>query len=252
MLSVNEIIVPRSDSIVPVTPNAIVKVPHASSQPNPGGDGDAESSDGGSESDYQSFPDSSDDEADADAEGSRAERDSREHERRLVLEAAGLIVKQEADARPRPRLHKRSARIAAPVRSSSTSSVSAHKELPPVPDPSPVDQVDRVDDAFERYETFKKSHGDENLKRLSVVSTTTDSLSSPPLSPSLTPSHSRDGESRGYSNLLDFLGRNKTPASDAEKSRSKLVISGPILNPSDTPARENSPAFGSVRAHLPL
>lgn len=48
-----------------------------------------------SDSDYLSFDES-------DAEETEAERKAREHERQLVLEAAGLIVKEDVKPPPRP------------------------------------------------------------------------------------------------------------------------------------------------------
>jgi hypothetical protein len=199
--------------------------------------------------DYFSIADADDSEQEDDMEEETdADWDAREKERQLVLEAAGLIVNQ--DVKPPPRLARaRSARQrrpppVAPHRSSIISNSSV-KDLPPVPD-SPADSSPRLDDAFDRYESFKHTQGSSN--RLSVASSFETAPSSPGGSPaiSFSTSISKDGESRPKSHLLNFLGR-RTPASDGAEKRT-LIISGPILNQSDSPSRENSPAFGSVRS----
>lgn len=202
-----------------------------------------------SDEDYFSVADSEDEQVETDADW-----EAREKERQRVLEAAGLIVNE--DVKPPPRLERtRSARKrrtppAAPHRSSIISD-SSSKDLPPVPDPepSPVDHSTRLDDAFDRYETFKQqAQQTPNSNRLSVASsfeTAQSSLGSPAVS--LAPSTSglsKDGEGRSYSHLLNFLGR-KTPGSDGPEKRT-LTISAPIMNNPDSPSRENSPAFGSV------
>lgn len=202
------------------------------------GPDEEENSSSSSNSDYQSFSDS-DEETDEPHKDTKAELDSREHERQLVLEAAGLVVKRDAEPPARVR---RPAPLA-PTRPSTVSTTPSSKDLPPLPSPSPVD---KLDDAYERYETFKATHGDLNLKRLSSI-LPSDSPQSPPHTPvhPLTPSASRDSENRGYSNFFHFLGRSRTPTLDVDR-RPALVISGPILNPNDLPVRESSPAFGSV------
>lgn len=205
-----------------------------------------------SDSDYLSFDES-------DAEETEEERKAREHERQLVLEAAGLIVKEDVKPPPRPPRpprrsrsgsgHKRRPPPAAPRRASVISNTS-FKDLPPIPEPDPIDHATRLDDAFDRYESFRSAHGDFN--RLSVASMEAPPSPTASLTPSttLTVSPSRDSnistnETRGYSHLLHFLGR-KTPQ---ETERRTLTISAPMMiNPPDggTP-RENSPAFGTVR-----
>jgi actin cytoskeleton-regulatory complex protein PAN1 len=184
--------------------------------------------------------DDDEDDRDTDTSDSQAEREAREHERQLVLDAAGLVVRQ--DAGPRPR--KRRPPPAVPFRASVIFPESADKGLPPLPE---LDPVGRVDDAFERYENFRKAFGDASINHLSVASTT-EMHPSPPLSPpvSLAPSGSRDSEGRGYSNLFYLFGRNKTPTAETERARTSLLISGPISNPNNLPHRESSPAFGSV------
>ncbi|KIK68649.1 hypothetical protein GYMLUDRAFT_36129 [Collybiopsis luxurians FD-317 M1] len=197
-----------------------------------------------SDSDYNSFEDS-DDEGSAVPE-TQEERNTREHERQMVLEAAGLIVKK--DAKPPPRPPKRKPRRpppAAPQRQS-ISSISS-KDLPPVPEAE--SNATRLDDAFERYEAFRLAQSDMGSNRLSVASFET-TTSSPTTSVAMSAAPSKESESRSYSAILNFLGRAKTPV-DSEPRRT-LTISAPILSnpPSDDPARSTSPAFGSSWASL--
>jgi hypothetical protein len=106
-----------------------------------------------------------------------------------------------------------------------------------VPEP---DVATRLDDAFDRYETFRGHH----QNRLSVASVETNLASPTAASPStMTTSSSGGSEGRGYSHLLHFLGR-KTP-SEADR---RPTISGPILQTPENggSSRSNSPAFGSV------
>ncbi len=156
----------------------------------------------------------------------KAEREAREHERQLVLEAAGLIVKQDVKPPPRPprkpKSSKRRPPPVAPERLSSNTSTSSLKGLPPVP-PTESETSAHLNDAFDRYEAFRYTHA--NVNRMSVASSMD---SAPPSSPTIstisqTPSKEGPGESR-YSSIMHFLGR-KTP--EAEK---RLVISAPILN----------------------
>lgn len=216
--------------------------------------------DSDSDSDYLSFDESDNEESDH--HDIKAEREAREHERQLVLEAAGLIVNQ--DVKPPPRLilmrnksnKKRRPPPTAP-RLSSRASTPSMKELPPVPPPGPesetepdqepIDHARRLDDAFDRYESFRKNQGTAS-NRMSVASSL--SLETVPASPttstmsSAAPSQSREGESRSYSSFLHFLGRSRTPV-EGEK-RTTLNISGPITHISNDPSRTNSPAFGTV------
>ena len=203
-----------------------------------------------SDEDYFSVTDANDSEdGDGIEEENDADWEAREKERQRVLEAAGLIVNE--DVKPPPRLARaRSARQRrppppAPQRSSIISNASS-KDLPSIPD-SPAENSPRLDDAFDRYESFKHTQGNSN--RLSVASSFETAPSSPGSSPSisLSPSMSRDGENRSKSHILNFLGR-RTPASDGPEKRT-LTISGPIIHQSDSPSRESSPAFGSVH-HL--
>ncbi|KAK0492066.1 hypothetical protein EDD18DRAFT_1080080 [Armillaria luteobubalina] len=193
-------------------------------------------------SDYLSF-------AESDIEDTypetKAEREAREHERQLVLEAAGLIVKQDVKPPPRPprkpKSGKRRPPPLAPERLSSNTSASSLKGLPPVP-PTESETSAHLNDAFDRYEAFRYTHA--NANRMSVASSMD---SAPPSSPTLSAvsqSPSKEGESR-YSSIMHFLGR-KTP--EAEK---RLVISAPILNSPETEfSRSASPAFGSSWASL--
>ncbi|KIK78082.1 hypothetical protein PAXRUDRAFT_17082 [Paxillus rubicundulus Ve08.2h10] len=135
------------------------------------------------------------------------------------------------------------------------------------------------DDAFERYEAFKKMQGVHNhlhmpvhaqqgppsANRMSVSSFDTASLalSSPPRSPaaSVTPSlrERESGESRS-SHFLSFLGRHARSATpDNDRERKITVISGPILHTPVSifsgggphgPPSEGSPVFGSSWASL--
>lgn len=204
-----------------------------------------------SDEDFYSVEDGVEDSEDEDDMQDQTDSDweAREKERQRVLEAAGLIVNH--DVKPPPRLERaRSARQRrppplAPQRSSVASNTSI-KDLPPVPerDHSPVDSITRLDDAFDRYEAFKQMQGVSN--RLSVASSFETAASTAPESPvvSLAPSTSQNGEHRTYSHLLNFLGR-RAPSNDNHE-RKTLTISSPILNRSESPSRENSPAFGSV------
>lgn len=208
---------------------------------------DAEDDDDSDSSDYLSF-----DESDAEDvyPETKAEREARAHERQLVLQAAGLIVTQDDNPPPRiirARSMKRRPPPAAPQRSS-TASLSSTKELPPVPQSElepepphePVDHAARLDDAFDRYESFKTTQGN----RMSVASVDTFS-SLPSISNSSTvPSPTKDSEAtKSYSHFLHFLGRTKTPEGER---RTTLNISAPIINGSEDSSRSPTPAFGTV------
>lgn len=193
------------------------------------------------------------DSEDEEEEETKADRAAREQERQLVLEAAGLIVKRDVNVVPPPRpVRRKSAKArrpapAAPTTRKSTmgsspSSPSAEKHLPPIPHPEPLDSAAHLDDAFERYESFRQSQIRTN--RLSVASMESGAPSSPTTSPMVS-SPSRDSETggRSYSHILSFLGR-KTPVAEG---RTMPVISAPILQPPlEDSNRPTSPAFGSV------
>jgi hypothetical protein len=219
-----------------------------------GESGDEDSDTESDSSDYLSFDES-------DSENvypeTKAEREARAHERQLVLEAAGLIVTQHDKPPPalvRARSYKRRPAPLAPHKRSVPSPVSPIKELPPVPqvaeDPEPelIDHAQRLDDAFDRYESFKNSQHASN--RMSIASTLSGETfpSSPAMSTS--PSRERDSEGKSYSHFLNFLGRSRTPEEkekEKERSTSKLNISAPIIQGSgeSDPGRAGSP-FGSV------
>jgi hypothetical protein len=192
-------------------------------------------------SDYYSLSSEESDESDSD-EIAGGRRIREEKERELVLQAAGLIVTQEAEQPPelaRSRsIRRRRPPPSAPQRAFAVTTTTT-KDLPPVPEPDPVDSVIRLDDAFDRYEAFRLARG--NVNRISVAS-----FDSGPPSPglSVSPSLSRDSESRSHSTLLNFLGR-KSPTTDPDR-RGIPHISAPIMINPTSPSRENSPAFGSV------
>ena len=224
------------------------------------------SGDDSSDSEYLSFSDS-DDEDEGQTEAQRkADREARVLERQRVLEAAGLIVKEDG-RRPPPRPVRRKAVLASlgkksrpppPVPSSAANRVSvistaSDKDLPPVPDRDrdrdrPTrDEFARLDDAFDRYEAFKLATGEGINNRLSIASSVdSSSLSPTPSSPqSLRHTKSQESENRSHSSWLHILGRSRTPVGESER-RVMPIISGPILSNESTPVRENSPTFGSV------
>lgn len=183
------------------------------------------------------------------------EREARESERVRVLQAAGIVIKEDGKERPPSPVRRRSSRKhrPAPARPSHSSnardsiaSIKSTRDLPPLPsvtdEAQSMDSVKpQLDDAYERYENFKQQLD----QRASIASY--DSISQP--SPDTVTSGSpKPQESKGrHSALLSFLGR-RTPVNDGERrSISSLVISGPILPESAAISRDNSPAFGSVR-----
>ncbi|KAJ7221504.1 hypothetical protein GGX14DRAFT_492415 [Mycena pura] len=187
------------------------------------------------DSDYDSF---SEEESESDSE-------AREHERQLVLEAAGLIVKKDVQPPPRPRSKRQAPRRPPPAAPDRSSVVSASsKELPSLPE---LDVAAGLDDAYDRYESFRGHH-----QRLSVASVETYQTSPTPSSPSMvsmSPTPSEGG--RGYAQLLHFLGR-KTPNEGDRAVDRKATISAPILQTPENGgvSRANSPAFGSSWASL--
>lgn len=204
-------------------------------------------SDSDSDSNYVSFDDIEDELDNT--------KETRERERQLVLEAAGLVVNQDVKPPPKQK-HRPAPPIPQPVSS-------RYKDLPLVPEPEEgpgreVENVDHeasLDDAFARYESFRNNQS--NLNRLSVISTDsgtllgspTTTISSYPMSMSHTQSGGSESSSR-YSHFLQFLkSGNKTP-----EGKPKLNISAPIMTLSvsnqsteqDVPSRSNSPSFGMV------
>ena len=179
----------------------------------------------------------SDSDSEDDEPNNEAERDARAYERQLVLEAAGLIVNKDVQPPPRPMRKKTGSKRrpppAAPQHKQHKHSHSHSKELPPVPEP--LDPTTHIDDAFDRYESFRQTQAN----RLSIASL--DSASSPTTSVTTSATSIREG---AYSQLKNFLGRNKTPVE--HEKRIMPVISAPILRP-QFEDRAQSPAFGSVR-----
>ena len=187
----------------------------------------------------------------------KAEKDARAIERQRVFEAAGLIITK-TDRKPPPRpVRRRSTRKRRPAPAVPQQPARKHDDaaperparkhdraapprparkhertmddLPPLPEPDVKDQSLRLDDAYERYEEFKKSNANKNRLSMASVDTTVSTTSSAPSpSPSLnilrTPSAEQDG--RSYSHFLHFFSR-RTPANDGE-GRIMPVISGPI------------------------
>lgn len=229
-----------------------------------------DSSEGWDDSDSDTDP--SDDEMTE--EQRQHEREQRELERIRVLEAAGLIIKQPAEGKkpPAPPVRRRSTKKGrrppptAPVPSLPATAFEQERELPPLPPPSPRA---RLDDAYERYEAFKyrESTISSSTNRDSAAFTVSDASSIPPSSPRLpvtpsmgtvslspttsTPSAVHESKSGGYTGLLSFLSRSKTPGEEKKTlniaSISAPMISAPLnVTAVATPTRENSPAFGSV------
>jgi actin cytoskeleton-regulatory complex protein PAN1 len=211
------------------------------------------------DSDYASLHD--DDESDSDSDldddypETSEERAAREKERQAVLEAAGLIVRRDVEPPPRPARKKSGSETtssrrrrpapAAPQRAS-ISSISS-KDLPPIPEPEPVDVNRHLDDAYDRYESFKKHKTSLSLHSIDLAPSVSPTASIATTS-TAGPSKETDSTPRAYSQILNFLGR-RTPANESE-SKPRLVISAPILSPppgaGQEPARGASPAFGTV------
>lgn len=254
----------RSDSTTPTGSNRIseVKANPADVRAEDGEDSEENDSDSESgDSDYMSFESSDDDDEGPSYPETKAEREARAHERQLVLEAAGLILKQDVKPPPRPPRRSRSKDKRrppplAPQRTTPTPSVAGNiqgkelPELPPaeleVPPARPRDPTQHLNDAFDRYEAFRGRASN----RLSVASFESGSMS-PMSASSMTPTTSKEGESasgKSYSGFLHFLGRSRTPVEN--ERRSTLVISAPIMNTEISSGgditRSVSPAFGSV------
>ncbi|KAF8638846.1 hypothetical protein AX17_001904 [Amanita inopinata Kibby_2008] len=205
-----------------------------------------------SASDYLSFEsDGGVDVADAKAEHEARER---ERERQKVLEAAGLIVTQ--DVRPPPELVRTRSKNtkhrpapAVPHRCSVRQNNSYTKDLPPVPDLELMDHATRLEDAFDRFESFRNQQLSNN--RLSVISTDSVNLAPPTTSTlgtnPLARTTSRENEGQGkYSHFLHFF---KTPEIE-KRSSSTLTISAPISGIPQDASRSGSPGFGTSWASL--
>ncbi|KAI9069473.1 hypothetical protein FKP32DRAFT_1617176 [Trametes sanguinea] len=216
-------------------------------------DDDSSGSDYVTASESESETDESEEEEQQSEEARREERQARAAERQRVLEAAGLIIKKEAQPPPRPvraRSHRRRRPApAVPERSPQIPS-SPSKDLPPVPESDSANTSLRLDDAFERYEAYRQNH--LALNRLSVASVESATSTTSPQSStfSLTPVPSEGGESRTHSFLSFFGHRSRTPVNDGE-ARVMPVISAPILQRESSPASsEGDAAFGSSWASL--
>jgi len=191
-----------------------------------------------SSSEYHSFDDDNDD-------GSI--RATRERERQLVLEAAGLIVQTDVGSPLRRRSTKRRPAPPAPDRKGRNDTENLAKDLPPIPAHVDIEDIEtqsttpepelsyeaRLDDAFARYEAFKNRQATPN--RLSVVSIDSSfgpASSSSSVGTAWNNSNVREPEGGRYTTFLNFL-RSKTPDIDARdvrrKSASTLNISAPII-----------------------
>lgn len=219
-----------------------------------------------SSSEYHSFDDDDD----------RSIRATRERERQLVLEAAGLIVQTDVGSPLRRRSTKRRPAPPAPDWKMRNDTENLAKDLPPIPAPVGIEDIEvqsttpepelsyeaRLDDAFARYEAFKNRQATPN--RLSVVSIEssfgpTSSLSS--VGTAGNNPNVREPEGGRYSNFLNFL-RSKTPDIDARevrrKSASTLNISAPIIqgpstnrqNPVEEVHNDADASFGMSWASL--
>ena len=270
----------RALSATPTTAAREIESQASPSQANQEIEQDGSNSEDSSEGwgDSDSDTESSEDE-EMTEEQRQHEREQRELERIRVLEAAGLIIQQPAEGKkpPVPPLRRRSTRKGrrpppvAPLSTLPAITLDRGRELPPIPPPSPRA---RLDDAYERYETFKNRQATMpgTTDRDSMAFTVSDASSIPPSSPripmtpgmgtvSLSPATSappavQESKSGGYTGLLSFLGRSKTPGEE-KKPLSVTSISAPMISApmpgaaTTTPTRENSPAFGSVRAISP-
>ena len=196
----------------------------------------------GSTSDYVSF--GSEDEADDNQPAT--ELQAREREKRMVLEAAGLIVDQ--NAKPPPTASPKTTEKVAPVvprRRTMRKSDPYIKDLPPLPD-APLDHATRLDDALERFKSIKDQQLSNN--RLSLISMDSVSSPSPTISStsSIPPSTARENEGQGrYSHFLQFLSGPKAQEPE-RKSISTLTISGPMSGVPDDRSGSASPKIGTV------
>ncbi|KAK2460698.1 hypothetical protein APHAL10511_007168 [Amanita phalloides] len=200
-----------------------------------------------STSDYVSF----ESEDEADATPAVVERQARERERQMVLEAAGLIVNK--SIQPPPVISpysKEKAAPAVPRRRSVRRGDPYRKDLPPLPDAEPMDHAARLDDAFGRFELYRNQHLSHN--RLSMISADSVSLSSPTISSTssttLSSTRGLEGQWR-YSHFLQFLSGLRVQEQE-KKSISTLTISGPISGVSADASRSMSPIFGTSWASL--
>ena len=219
-------------------------------------DSDESSSDDDSEDDSEheyvtaseSESDESDNEVEQSEEARRQERQAREAERQRVLEAAGLIIKEDHRRPPprpvRVRSHRRRPAPAVPERSKTTPSPSPTKDLPPLPSGDSRNPSFRLDDAYERYEAYRQSN--LAMNRLSIVSVESSTSTTSQSAPSVTPTTSESGEHRSHTSSFLNLFRSRTPGNDSGEAPARPVISGPILQGEQSPSLESDAAFGSV------
>jgi actin cytoskeleton-regulatory complex protein PAN1 len=229
----------------PTTPSpSSQSLPLSHGLPGETDDIDNESASDPTSSDYHSFSDSDTegDEAAMTEEERRLEHEMRAAERHLVLEAAGIVVKQDTTRRPPARLQRR--RSLTGVRPRHRPPPAPPSPIAPVPSNSPdLDKPQpptptqaHIDDAYERYEAFK-----QHAFRLSISSI------------EQLPDQDRGKDSVNPSvsygsRITQLLARARTP-----EARVMPTISAPILSTSSsgkgnpgTSAREDNPAFGSV------
>ncbi|KIL68468.1 hypothetical protein M378DRAFT_184914 [Amanita muscaria Koide BX008] len=223
------------DGVVYIVPATYVEVVE---------DGDDECSDH-STSDYLSFESDNDETGDLHA--------SSERERQMVLEAAGLIVNQEVNPPPATvrsisTLKKSQLPPIVPRRRTTRSGDPYKKDLPPLPDAEPMDHAARLDDAYERFESYRNQQLSTN--RLSLISTDS-SLHSPSSMKDGVPSTPKDNENqRRYSQFFQLFSGLRGPEPE-KRTVSTLTISGPISGASSYDiSRSGSPAFGSSWASL--
>ncbi len=121
------------------------------------------------------------------------------------------------------------------------------------PEPDGKENSLRLDDAYERYETFKQSGNSMNRLSMASMDTTVSfgsTVPSPSPSFSVPPNSSIEQDSRVHtsasSHFLHFFGR-RTPANDSE-TPSRPVISGPIPIGEKEPSTPNltDSSFGTV------
>ncbi len=244
---------PASASSKPTDANSLSEAPTVQRSESPLTAEPQEPEEDGSDSDYVTASESessdSDNEDQQDEETHRQDREARAAERQRVLEAAGLIIKQEAQPPPRPaRRMSRRRRPAPAVPDRSRAPSSPHKDLPLVPDLESPNNSLRLDDAYERYEAFRQSHLSMNRLSIASVESSSSPTSSTFASASLTPTVSNSEEatrSQSHSSFLHFFGR-RTPANDGEQPSVRPTISAPILQREPSPSPEADAAFGSV------
>ncbi|KAG9017136.1 hypothetical protein FRB90_001611 [Tulasnella sp. 427] len=198
----------------------------------------------------------------------KAEAEARALERQRVLEAAGLIIKPaDAGAPPRPtRKHRPAPSVphrAPKTIPEPTSGNRFERDLPETP--KEEEPVMRLEDAYDRYEAFRRRQQEPPASgnRLSIVSTsslesspvvssptgTVFSIQAPSLAQSTSSSASEMARHGASAFLHSFLGR-KTPVPDKKTlTISAPTISAPILNAGDIP-RTPSPAFGTSWSSL--